>query len=467
MKIALLAFAGSEATMGLTLVSDTIAEEIPDAEVRWADEPAVAKEADYLLVSLYWWRDSFEFVRYLATYGIDPRQRRPTIIIGGMVATSPAHLTGYYHHAVVGDGEAVIVGLLRRLEAGEPTDGMDGVWSPDGCRHADMPILRAVTHVDVRTNKTARIELARGCKQMCDFCQLAWEKPYRELPFEQVQHLIRRSPTKNIALFAPDVFSHTRAFDIMDACMKCGKNNTGSDVRLDELDKVKKIARVRFGIEGFSERTRKRFRKVRTNADLERLFVHMATGDITTLRGSPITTATAYLIADLPGEGREDVEEFWGVLAAIDRRLQRKFTLYLSVSSFAPSPHTPMWGCGISLHSPFKEWFDSTRPRYKNIVIATRGGLRSPASRMCQMLTVRGDERVARAVFWLATKAHGILESRAQDDAKLIARVIHSAGFDPNDLTREYGEDDRQPWMPIQTWTDAWKTKAWADGAKA
>jgi radical SAM superfamily enzyme YgiQ (UPF0313 family) len=187
----------------------------------------------------------------------------------------------------------------------------------------------------------------------------------------------------------------------------------------------------------------------------------MSNGGVKTTAGNNITTAIMYLIADLPGEDRSSLEEFWSVMGEIDKQLERKFTLFLSVSSFAPSPHTPMWTCPINLDLPFKKWYDGTKPFFKNLVIANRGALKGPAPRLAQMITIRGDERLSKTMFYLATKAFGVIDSSKQEDGRIMRRAIAASGYNVEDLTRQYDVDEIPPWDCVSTFSDAWKRKAW------
>ncbi|MFH1498846.1 MAG: radical SAM protein, partial [Verrucomicrobiota bacterium] len=301
MKIAALEFAGAETTMGLALVCSAVKAVWPDAEIAKADM-VTAKKADYLFVTLIWWRDFYAFLRFLADAGIDPRKRRPHIIIGGMAAINPRPLAGYWHTAIVGDGEACIVEVLRRLESGGDPAGIDGVWSDSGCKLATYPGIPAEQYVDLRTNKATRIEIARGCRAKCAFCHLAFLKPYREQPYEVIRHLVMTAPTKTIALFAPDRCGHSDIAKIEALCSRLGKTNTGSDTRLELLGKIDVASRVRFGVEAFSERTRRKLHKITTNEELLEGLRHVALR-LKTPKGKRHTVATLYLIGDLPGEG--------------------------------------------------------------------------------------------------------------------------------------------------------------------
>jgi len=466
MNISTLAFAGSDHTLGLTLVQNEILARWPDALILPAT-PLVAKDADYLLVSLYWWRDVYNFVRWLNDAGIDPRKRKPTIIIGGMQTLNPRPIMPYFHYAVVGDGEPVIVPLLEAIESGDDPTGMPGIWHDGEVIPGYLPQLNPQAHVDQRTNKTTRIELARGCKQKCPFCELAFIKPYRESPFEVVQTLIRRSPTKSIALFAPDMWSHSRAKEINDVCRKNGKNNTAQDTRIDFIERVAHASTIRFGIEAFGEEARRYIGKV---GDNERLFQKMkyAFTELTTPKGNLIGMATCYVIGNFPGETAKNIEEFCDVLASVNSSLQHRVTLFLSVSSFAPSPLTPMWRCAIdpwtTLYDDYKGIMERTKPLRERLVLAHRGGIIGPGPRLAQMITIRGDERLSRVVFWLATQANKLLKERGNAAARQIMSACKQVGFDPEILWSERPLDEIPPWGNIRSHDDAWKAHEWRRG---
>ena len=460
MKIATLAFAGSTSTYGLTLVTEAIKDKWPTAELRVADA-ITAKHADYLLVSLYWWKDVYSFVRWLHEVGINPESEKPVIIIGGMSALNPSVLEGYFDYCVVGDGEVVICDLIERIEAGEKNIEMVGVWNKDGCEMAHAEKLTARTHVDLRTNRTSRIEIARGCKLNCPFCELTHIKPYRELPYSIIKHLVLSAETKSISLFAPDTWSHSMAEDIEQLVRRCGKNNTGSDVRLDVTKKISVASRLRFGVEGFGEKTRRRFKKVVSNKILVDRMLHVI-NNIETPKGNPISGITCYMIGDLPIESEDEIIEFWDVLKEISdkvntKRREKPFTMFLSISGFHPMPFTPMWNCGIHPYGKFNDYVKKHSSYLDNIVIALRGSVASPAQRLAAMLTIRGDERCSLAINWLATKGYKYTKSTKPEDGKVIEAVVKKTGFDPTRLYRQLDKSETMPWMAIKTKDDRWK----------
>jgi hypothetical protein len=321
-----------------------------------------------------------------------------------------------------------------------------------------MEIIPAEVYVEDRKSRITRIELARGCKNRCPFCQLAFSKPYREQPFEDVARALRSCDTTQVALFAPNRTNYSQLREVDALVLELGKHNIGSDTRLDMVRKFKRIDCVRFGVEGFSERTRRRFHKVTSRKALVDGLIYVAT-ELQNLKGEPMRSATCYMIGDLPGETRDDVIEFWDSLAEVDRALHNSFVLFLSTSSFSPAIHTPMWGCPIHPYADFshlpivhpgkkQNW-----PRLKNIVIAARGGVAPPPARLAQALTIRGDERTSRIIHWLATAGQRIFTAsgkQAWRAGKQIEAALSSVGYDPENLVRQWNIDESPPWSNIE-----------------
>jgi hypothetical protein len=419
------------------------------------------REARYLLVTLTWWKDCYEYVWWFSQMGLNLSRRQPIVIVGGQAIANPAPLAPFFHVAVIGDGEACIVPIIEALEGGADPTGLPGVWHPSQpVTPAVAPEIPAEPYCEERKAPIARIELARGCRHRCPFCQVAWAKPYREQTLPHVLAQLAAITTKRVSCFAPNRTGYTHLEAVMAEVHRRGLVDCGSDTRLDTVRRFARINSARFGVEGFSERTRKLLHKVPTNADLRDGLLYLAQ-TVRRLDGSPMRSAEAYLIGDLPGEGRPEHDEFWDVLREVDARLSSRFTLFLSVSSFAPSPHTPMAHCGIR---PYDDWSflpragvrreHAGRGKLRHLVIACRGGIAPAPARLCQMLLARGDARVARVVLWLSTVPAGQAAYRASGrQAHHAARQIEAAcravGFPPEHLTAELPPEHVYPWSHI------------------
>lgn len=458
MRVGLLAYSSAASTMGLEVIADSVRREFPEWHVAPVDE-TTAKECDYLLVSLYWWRDVYAHVAFLSRIGLNPRKRKPIIIIGGMMCVNPRPLEGYYHFAVVGDGEDVIGPVIDALEHGNDPYEVPGVWNPTSCETAVAKRLPAKAYTEIRTNKVSRIEIARGCKMGCAFCQLAATKPYREVPVEVVKQLILSAPTKTVALFAPDRASHSRYKEIELYLAKHGKRNSGSDVRLTSIRGQKIASTVRFGVESMTASGRKAIGKPMSDDNLLRHLRYISE-DMRTPKGKRITNATCYLIGDLPCEHEHDPSVWWDLLRRWDETLTERFTLFLSLSSFIPSPHTRLERAAIHPFSGLNRRFQMARPHYKHLIIATRGGLIGPGPRLAQVLTVRGDETCRRAIHHIATQERRLLSETSVAAGHRVEAIVRAAGYNPLWLSEEWTEDRPLPWGHVsRPWVQATRPK--------
>lgn len=454
-SIGTMVFGGGVSTLGMSVVRAAIVREFGDrvsVTAYQARDVAAVKQCDVLMVSLYWFENILEYLRFLNAAGIDPRKRSPLLIVGGICAVNIRVLAGYFHYAVLGDGEMVVGDLVRAYMDGSDIGSLPGVVRDgDVDRHAQLltnPVIPAMAYEELRDNRTARIELARGCRFKCAFCQLGHTKPYREQPLAIVEHLLKGTRTKSVGLFAPDRMGYSGYDQLEHLCHRLGKNNTAEDARLDMLVKKNTITRVKFGIEGFASASRKRFRKLPRREQIVDGFRHIF-DTLRTPKGRPITSATVYMITDLPGEGLAAVAEFWDLMAEVDRYCPGRFTLFMTYNTFCPMPFTPMERDGIRPYAN-KEKFWEDHPRLPRITVAKRGGVLGPAIRLANLITKRGDERLTRALFYLATDGAKILRSNTPAAGRAVERLIRMSGLSPEAI---YGQLDEGASMPHHQFT--------------
>jgi len=258
-----------------------------------------------------------------------------------------------------------------------------------------------------------------------------------------VKHLLLKSKTKSVGLFAPDRSGYRDIEALERECKRLGKHNTAEDLRLDAVARMDVVSKLKFGVEGFTERSRKRFRKVTTNKKLVDGLKHIFV-ELRKPNGKKHTTATMYMIGDLPGETPENAAEFWDVLAEADKFAIPPFTLFLTLNSFSAKPFTPMAREGIH---PYNGWstFWANRPRLKNITIAARGGMLGPSNRITHMMTCRGDERLTKLMFWLANDGHSLFKDSSKEAGKRLERLISQQGVDPSFIYGNLSDSDEIP----------------------
>lgn len=266
------------------------------------------------------------------------------------------------------------------------------------------------------------------------------------MPFEIIKHLIITCPTKNVALFAPDRGSHSAYQRIEDLISKIGKRNTGSDIRIDKLFQKKTASTVRFGLEAFTENKRRKIKGIKNNDELIKSFEHLFQ-NIKTPKNKLITTATIYIIADLPGERelKKIIEEFNSLLSDVDTLCNRKFTIFLSIAGFTPSAYTRMAKNGIEPYTEFNDYWKRYRIRLKNITIATRGGVYNPATRLAHMLTIRGDERARKIIYLLGATSQGkklLINKNKKSAGEYLEKLLQHAGYSKQCIYAELGANE-------------------------
>jgi len=127
------------------------------------------------------------------------------------------------------------------------------------------------------------------------------------------------------------------------------------------------------------------------------------------------------------------------LMGRMDALLDRRFTLFVSISGFTAHPHTRLGTAACDPYSAFNSWFDKNVERQKNMRIAKRGGVMQPARRMAHMLVIRGDERAKRLVYFLAATPEGrkLMNLKGRRGGLAMEGMLAKSGYKPEDI---YGE---------------------------
>jgi radical SAM superfamily enzyme YgiQ (UPF0313 family) len=432
-------FGGGEQTLGLDVVSKHLFRKYGIITQR--ADTKTAKNFDVLLVSLFWWENVYDYIRFLIQAKIDPGKRSPLLVLGGMATVNYKIFKQFAHYVVLGDGEVGVDGLI---ESDDKSPFVIDLTEKniENKELATSPSLSSERYEDLRNSKQTRIEISRGCKYACPFCLLSFMKPYRELPTAIIKRLVLDAETNNIALFAADRASHSGFLELNDFIDRQGKNNTGNDLRLDSIyrKEIKTINRLRFGLEGFSERMRRANKKLWQTDKIIESFRYIF-DEMKTSTGKPISNATCYLIADLPGERtEEDLIEFNELLKTVNdilAKANRKFTLFISVSSFAPYFITPLQWAGINPYSDFNDAVTKHIGHHSHLIKAFRGLLISPSKRLAQMLTIRGDERAIPILYKIAINKSKVFSNSSKAMGRELEGLLVENGIERDALSRE------------------------------
>lgn len=384
------------------------------------------KNKNDILFSMYWPEQIFDFVKW--RYNSNLKNRK--IIIGGNTATAnPSILTCFDCLVYLGDGELWNGQLDSEFIVSKNNDSPKNI--------AISKRISPLHYEDIQDNKRTFIEMSRGCKNKCLFCQYGWLKPYRECDIIDLKSVINLAKTKSVRMFAADRFQHSRYEDLRIILNNMGKCDTGSDVSLKFLlqnpDYLKLTSKVRVGIEGMSTRLRQLIGKNYTDEDIINFCDLVAKAGIKCL--------DFYMIYGLPTEREEDINSFKNLLERLDEILPDNYVICIHWNAFTPSSQTPFqWMRSAYDYDCKKMQLVLMEKRFtKRIKIMHKPRFTSNTTIIFRMLAIRGSEKNAKLIFNISKnmsyfKTHPEL---------IISEFKKESGFD---LLSELPDDFIFPW---------------------
>ena len=380
-----LSFSGEALTCyGLELVATslrrrghTVVDWTPDAP---ADDP--------ILLSVYWPQQVFDIIRWQKNNGIAIGSR--TIVAGGNTATAnPAALFPWVSHVYLGDGESWDGDL----------DGPHVVTVDSEAKPIHVAAeINPQPYVDTQRIPRTFIELSRGCRNNCFFCQYGWLKPYRESNISDVVQLVKRRKTKSVRMFAADRFQHSAylaARELLDAERL---TDTGSDISVRYVNRHPELLRLtkkfRTGIEGMSERLRRMVAKPLAD---DHICLAMENAI-----AAGIKCFDWYMIYGLPTESEVDASAFLALLGKL-APIMRGQTLAIHWNAFQPNALTPMQWCSAAWQAPADRLRRIERRRFPGMKLTHRPLLTSSATMIERMIAVRACAATARICYNVAT----------------------------------------------------------------
>lgn len=393
---------------------------------------------------------------------VDRDDRHPLLVAGGIaVSANPAPIAPFFDVLALGDGEAILPGLvggLRQATGGSREEilsllqGQPGLYIPSLAGREqvsrawvknldDFQTGSAILTPDTEFANMNLLEVARGCGRGCRFCLGGHiNRPIRE---RSISALVEQAGSKlelssQVGLVGSAVSDHSSIEELMEGLLEMGARISISSLRADALSSKMVSALVEGGArtltiapEAGSERLRKFIGKGLTEQHILRAVELSSQHNFQRLK--------LYFMIGLPSETDDDIGELISLALTIRERFGKK--VIVSVTPFVPKAQTPFqWEKMADA-----EYLTETNRRLRRELAPSGIKLEvtSVGEARMQGVLARGNERLASAL----AGVQGI-------SAASFFRALHAEGLSEEDYLRERSPDEDLPWRMVGTGTE-------------
>ena len=419
----------------------------------------------------------------------DRDDKFPLIIAGGPLTFNPAPIADFFDALVIGDGEEVILEIcdlaLQWKEAGgkevkgkkenilKSLSQLEGIYVPSfhktektirkrivsDLNQTFFPSCPIVPYMKV-VHDRLNIEIARGCKRGCRFCEAGFiHRPYRERSPEVIDEMLDASLKQTgyeelslLSLSAGDYSSIGPLLaNLMDRYESKKVAVSFPSLRIERVvgelaEEVKRVRKTGFTIapEAGTERLR---RVINKELDEGTLFQ-----GVSNLFSKGWKNIKLYFMMGLPTEREEDLKgilELTKKIALLGEEQKIHPNINVSVSTFVPKPHTPFqWESQIALKE-MGEKLHFLRDGVKRNHL--RFKWQDPPLSYLEGIFSMGDRSLSRVLveaFRLGCRFDGWSD---QFQFPLWREAFEKTGLEMDWHTRKRKIDDILPWSFIET----------------
>lgn len=336
--------------LGLEIVKDIIDKSDWEIDLyKFGEIIEDMNQYDVIGFSIFYFTQMLNLVPFLKANNIEPlrknRNKKPLLVAGGQGIQNPKPIKDFIDVFCMGNGEGVIEYLLDNYDDMDKLKENDYLLIPDIKEEFKFNNKDTVDSEPVIFGKNCMIELTRGCRNRCKFCQYGWTNgKYREKDIELVKQQIlevKDKGIKNINLLSCNLGGYKNIVELLDFCIENKVRLMNTDMRIDvyteevaeRLDKLK-VRTLKVGVESFNEQIRKDIHKNVSKKQLDEFIDRALKYNISNLH--------FYLIYGLPTEN--DYTEWFKYMKDISEKrkeIDRNIRIEFSITNFEPSIYTP------------------------------------------------------------------------------------------------------------------------------